>query len=159
MSQNELLTKIANRLNKYVNSVEVILLALLFPVLLLHFFTSLPVFPIVMILSSLLGILYFIIAFAQDENKPMSAIEFFFHKLSHIGFAIAINGSIFTIMNIHGGRIMLFSALLSMAASLLYLLFVKIKVPDTYSFLLRSFIRLVVLLSISVILFLFPDII
>jgi len=159
MSQNELLTKIANRLNKYVNTVEGILLALLFPVLLLHFFTSLPVFTIVMILSSLLGILYFIIAFAQDENKPMSAIEFFFHKLSHIGFAIAIYGSIFTIMNMHGGSIMLLSALLSMAASLLYLLFVKIKAPDRYSFSLGSFVRLIILLSISAILFLFPEII
>jgi hypothetical protein len=106
-----------------------------------------------------LGILYFIIAFAQDENKPMSAIEFFFHKLSHIGFAIAIYGSIFTIMNMHGGSIMLLSALLSMAASLLYLLFIKIKAPDRYSFSLGSFVRLIILLSISAILFLFPEII
>ena len=142
-------TKIGDFIKSRILRYELQILVLIILILLLRIF-NIPFTGMIgtLVLMSI-SVIYFFSAFAVTEDSELTAIDNFIYKLTAIASSVVIIGILFLIQHWPNGKMMITIGLLSLIASLSYIVYQKIRRPEEEKFNNLILLRIIILGIIS----------
>jgi hypothetical protein len=142
-------TRIGDFIQSKILKYEIQILVLIILILLLRIF-NIPFTGMIgtLVLMSI-SVIYFFSAFAIPDNPELTAIDNFIYKLTAIASSVVIIGILFLIQHWPNGKMMITIGLISIIASLSYIVYQKISSPEEEKFNNLILLRIIVLSIIS----------
>jgi len=143
--------KIATKLSPKFKIIELSLIVIALVIAVLKFLTNISIDSIFTIPIQLLSILYFLMAFAINEEALESALAAFMEKLSGLSLSVLMLGFLFSFKHFPGSRLMLLIGTANTLIVMFYSFFTGIKKPKISYYFRPVFIRSLIYGSIGVI--------
>ncbi len=149
MKNNEQLIKVGNLVQSKILKHELIILLVIILLIITKLFVL--TFPdnILFSLFSLIAMVYFFSAFAIPEEKTITGIDLFIHKLIGIASSITIMGILFSLLQIDSKYNMIFVGFSTLIITLVYAIMNRARNAETETFDKLVILRIIVLALIS----------
>ena len=150
--QNEALIKVSKWISPRIDKYETILVLIFLGVLILKVSGVFLSGILLTLILSTMAVLYYFMAFAVLEDEQAGGIENFIHKLIYFASSVGMIGILSKLQRWPNSNLMIMCGSITLAISLLIIMFVKSKKPELKIFPPRTMLRILFIAAVGLLL-------